>query len=110
MPSNLDSDLITFTYLNLQKIGSSIHKYTLMLIDMKSIFDDRDYLTYNDLILKKKIQFGWLYQRLKSMLFEIFQSQMTLERLENRTNIAIFCRCLSKFLHFFLLIICNITV
>ena len=74
MPSNLDSDLITFTYLNLQKIGSSIHKYTLMLIDMKSIFDDRDYFTYSDLILKKKIQFGWLYQRLKSMLFEIFQS------------------------------------
>ena len=64
MPSNLDSDLITFTYLNLQKIGSSIHKYTLMLIDMKSIFDDRDYLTYSDLIflliLKKKIQFEWL--------------------------------------------------
>ena len=69
-----------------------------MLTDMKSIFDDRDYLTYNDLILKIKIQFGWLYQRLKSMLFEIFQSQMTLERLENK-----FCNFLQMFVKIFAL-------
>ena len=77
MPSNLDSDLITFTYLNLQKIGSSIHKYTLMLTDMKSIFDDRDYLTYSDLIflliLKKKIQFEWLkLERLENKFCNFF--------------------------------------
>ena len=41
-----------------KKIGSSIYKYTLMLTDMKSIFDDRDYLTYSDLILKKKFSLG----------------------------------------------------
>ena len=69
-----------------------------MLTDMKSIFDDRDYLTYNDLILKIKIQFGWLYQRLKSMLFEIFQSQMTLERLENK-----YCHFLQMFVKIFAL-------
>ena len=83
--------------------------YTLMLTDMKSIFDDRDYLTYSDLILKKKIQFGWLYQRLKSMLFEFFNHCLFDElRLENK--FWNFLQMFVKIFALFLLIIYNITV